>query len=231
MLDEERRLVDDQNEVTDLENDVMRYQEAVAKEGDTPNVSTGAEQNLSNAKSRLESARRSVQDQRNAVQRAKEELAREPQTKEEPVYSNHSFSIVTHTLLGELKVDAKLTHADGRTPIQKIQLATVSAADDAHPPQDIAGVREDPLNLPSQAALSVELYDKALQQGRALVGQSFSDWRNTLVEQAMAAPSDDQRVDMMVIYIVTNPANVTPKVPADLSALRGIPDAVRVLTP
>ena len=68
---------------------------------------SGAEQNLSNARSNLESARRRVQDQRSQVQRAKEELAREPQTKEEPVYSNHSYTIETHTLNGELSVAAK----------------------------------------------------------------------------------------------------------------------------
>lgn len=50
VLDEERRLVDRENEVTKLENDVTRYEEQVAKEGDTPGTSTGAEQNLSRAR-------------------------------------------------------------------------------------------------------------------------------------------------------------------------------------
>lgn len=231
LLDEERRLVDKQNDVTKLESDVSRYEDSVAKEGDTPNVSTGAEQSLSNAKSRLESARRSVQDQRNAVQRAKEELAREPQTKEEPVFSDHTYTITTHTRRGQMSVVGNITHADGRPPAELRNTALVEASDDEHAAQDIAGVAADALTLTSEGQLSTQLYEQGLAKSRALVASSFSSWRAALVERAVNAASDDERVDLMVIYIVTNPATVTPKVPADLSALRGIPDSVKILSP
>ena len=54
---EENRLLEYENEVTKLQSDVDRYRNDVAREGDTPNVSTGAEQNLYNAENRLEAAR------------------------------------------------------------------------------------------------------------------------------------------------------------------------------
>jgi tetratricopeptide (TPR) repeat protein len=231
VLREEKRLVEYENDVTDLENDVARYQEQVAKEGPSEGVSTGAEQNLSRAQSSLESARRKVQDQRNRVQRAKEELAREPQTKEEPVYSQHEYTVTTHTLTGTLKYQAKITHEDGREALTSSDAISVSASDDAHPAQQIANVAEDPLQLPSKAELTGQLHQKALQRTEALVADSFNRWRASLVEKAMAAGSDDERVDLLTIYIVTNPADVTAKVPADISAMRGIPDAVKVLSP
>lgn len=230
LLDEERRLVDDQNEVDRLDNDVSRYEDAVAREGDTPGVSTGAEQSLSNARSRLESARRSLQDQRNAVQRAKEELAREPQTREEPVYSDHTYIITTHTRIGQLKLDATITHADRRPPIEVSDIARIEASDEAHPAQSIAGIAEDPLTLPGDGALSAELDAQAVDKSRAALAASFRSWRDTLLERANAAPNDDERVDLLVIYIVTDPTDVIPSVPADLSAMRGVPDSVRVLS-
>ncbi len=231
VLDEERRLVDKQNEVTNLENNVMRYEDAVAKEGDTPGVSTGAEQNLSNERSRLESARRSIQDQRNAVQRAKEELAREPQTKEEPVFSDHTYTVTTHTRRGELSIDGKVTHTDGRTAIESRDSAFVEAVDDESPAQSIANVAADPLTLPSDNELTAQLYTQAVDKTRVLVASSFASWREALLDRAVTASSDDERVDLMVIYIVADPANVSPKVPADLAALRGVHDSVKVLTP
>ena len=105
---EEKRLVDYQKDVVRYEQDVSKYADAVAKEGDTPGTSTGAEQNLSRARSGLESAQRKVNDQRDRVIRAKEELADTPSTKEEPVYSDHTYTITTHTIDGRVDVSGEL---------------------------------------------------------------------------------------------------------------------------
>lgn len=231
LVREQKRLTDYENDVTEAEQDVSEYQQRVADEGPTEGVSTGAEQGLSRAESDLERARRNVQDQRNRVQRAREELADEPQTKEEPVYSQHQYTVTTQTLTGTLKYEAKLEHEDGRKPLTSEATLSVSASDDTHPAQPIANVAEDPLQLPSKGELTAQLHQKALQRTRALVADSFGKWRASLVEKAMAASNDDERVDLMAIYIVTDPANVTAKVPADISAMRGIPDAVKVLSP
>ena len=231
LLREEQRLVDKENEVTRLEGDVDRYRTAVAQEGDTPNVSTGAEQNLYNAENRLESARRAVEDQRRQVQRAREDLAREQPTKEEPVFSDHEYTITTHTLVAETSLEATIKHADKRPAIEVSVPLSTQATDDAHPAQSIANVPEDPLQLPPKDQLATELYGRALGEAKAAVTSSFDGWRESLIEKAMAVGTDDERVDLLAIYIITNPESVTPKVPADISAFRGIPDPVKILKP
>ena len=231
VLQEEQRLLDKENEVTRLESDVDRYRSDVAKEGDTPNVSTGAEQNLYNAENRLESARRSVEDQRRQVQRAKEDLARESPTKEEPVFSELQYTITTHTLTAETSFEASIKHSDKRPAVEVSVPLSTQATDDAHPAQSVANVPEDPLQLPPKSQLTTELYGRALAEAQGAISKSFDDWRNALIETAMAAGTDDERVDWLAIYIITNPDSVSPKVPADISAFRGIPDPVKILKP
>ncbi len=229
LLKEQERLTSRENDVTRLEADVDRYRAAVAKEGDTPNTTTGAEQSLSNAESRLESARRSLQDQRNAVQRAREEVADTPQTKEEPVYSDHTYTIVRHDLTGELPFEGSIRHRDSRPTASAKTVVKTSATDETHPAQPVADVPADPLTLPSEGELAAQLYELAANEARTLVVESFEGWRAAILEKA-AKSSEDVKVDLLVAYILTDPRSVPPTVAADLSALRGIPDAVRVLS-
>ena len=58
----------------------------------------------------------------------------------------------------------------------------------------------------------------------------FARWRNELLEKARAAATDDERVDLYVIYILTDPSRVDAAVATDIAAIRGIPDPVRMLT-
>lgn len=231
LLREEERLTDAENEVTRLESDVDRYRNAVASEGDTPDVTTGAEQNLYNAQNRLESARRNVSDQRDRVQRAREELAREPQFRDEPVYTDLQFLVTTHTLVAESELQAIVTrHGEKKKETVKVPLAR-QASDDAHPAQPVANVAEDPLQLPTRADLEAELYTLALAEAQRVVSGEFSRFRAQLLERAVNAPTDDERVDLLAIYIVTNPGDVSGQVAPDIAAFRGIPDPVAVLTP
>lgn len=225
VLDEERRLVERENEVTKQEQYVDQYSAEVAREGDTPGVTTGMEQNLSNAQSRLEAARRAVEDQRNQVIRAKEKAASTPQTKEEPVYSTHSYTVTTHSLSASTQLTAKLSHADGRAPLTLEQPLSVAAQDDAHPAQDIAGIPENPLQLPSKDELAAQLYAQAAPVVGQLVAESFAGYREQLLTQAKAASEPGEKLDLLMRYVIVDAANAEPQVIADVLALSGVPDA------
>ena len=155
----------------------------MAKEGDTPNVSTGAEQNLYNAENRLEAAQRAVADQRNVVIRAKEKAASTPQTSEEPVYSTHTYTITTHVLTATVQVKAQLVHADGRPPLEIDQPLSVSAQDDEHAEQRVAGVAENPLDLPSKDALAGQLHTQAASAVGGVIAASFNGHRQAVLDQ------------------------------------------------
>jgi tetratricopeptide (TPR) repeat protein len=230
VLDEERRLVERENEVTKQQQYVAQYSADVAKEGDTPNVSTGAEQNLYNAENRLEAAQRAVQDQRNAVIRAKEKAASTPQTTEEPVYSTHTFTITTHVLTATVQVQAKLTHADGRPALEINQPLTVSAQDDEHAAQSVAGIAEDPLTLPSKDELAGQLYAQASPVIGGLVAESFNAHRQALRDQANAATEPMEKLELLLRYVISDPRSADPQVVNEIFTLSGVPDAATLLT-
>jgi tetratricopeptide (TPR) repeat protein len=229
VLDEERRLVDAENEVTKQEQYVSQYSADVAREGDTPNVSTGAEQNLWNAESRLEAAQRSVQDQRNAVIRAKEKAASTPQTSEEPFYSTHRYTITTHILTATVQVKAQLEHADGRPPISIDQPLTTSARDDENAAQSVAGVAEDPLYLPSKDELAGQLYAQVASPIAAVIAESFAGHRRALLAQAAGVAEPNEKLELLLRHVIVDPRNVDPQVVAEILALSGVPDAAALL--
>lgn len=229
VLDEERRLADAENEVTKQEQYVSQYSADVAREGDTPGVSTGAEQNLWNAESRLESAQRSVQDQRNAVIRAKEKAASTPQTSEEPVYSTHRYTITTHILTATVQVKAQLEHADKRPAISVDQPLTTSAQDDANASQSVAGVAEDPLNLPSKDELAGQLYAQVASPIAAVIAESFAGHRQALLAQTGATAEPGEKLELLLRHVIVDPRNVDPQVVAEILALSGVPDAATLL--
>ena len=230
VLAEEKRLVDAENEVTKQEQYVTKYSADVAREGDTPGVSTGAEQNLSNAQSRLEAARRNIQSQRDAVIRAKEKLSNTPQTKEEAVFSTHTYDVTTHTLTASVVIKGTIKHADGRPATVINTPLEVKATDDAHPAQDIAGVTEDPLALPSQVELADKLYGEAASPVRAAVDESFNGHRAHLLQTADAAQGD-ARLEGLVRYILSDPGNVDPAVVQSVFSVSGVPAAGQLLGP
>jgi tetratricopeptide (TPR) repeat protein len=229
VLDEERRQVEAENEVTKQEQYVSQYSAEVSREGDTPGVSTGAEQNLWNAESRLESAQRSLQDQRNAVIRAKEKAASTPQMSEEPVYSTHRYKITTHILTATVQVKAQLEHADGRPPISIDQPLTASAQDDENAAQSVAGIAEDPLSLPSKDELAAQLDGQAAPMVGAVIAESFTGHRQGLLALAGAAAEPNQKLELLLHHVILDPRNVDAQVVADILALSGVPDAATLL--
>lgn len=229
VLDEERRLVERENEVTKQEQYVAQYRAEVAKEGDTPNVTTGMEQNLYNAENRLEAAQRAVADQRNAVIRAKERAASTSQFTEEPVYSTHAYAITTHVLTATVQVKAQLVHADGRPTLAIDQPLSVAAQDDEHGAQSVAGIPEDPLILPSKDQLAGQLLAQAGPIVGAVIGESFAVHRQALREQANAATDPNQKLELLIRYVVLDPRNVDPQATAEILTLSGVPDAPTLL--
>jgi hypothetical protein len=229
VTDEERHLTEYENEVTKLESDVTRYQGDVAREGDTPNVSTGAEQNLYNAQNNLESARRRVIDQRNQLQRAREELARESQFKEEPVYADLVYTVTTHTLHGNATLQGAIEHSDRRPKLPIGADMAVEAHDDEYPPQRTAQLPGDPLQLPSTADLTSQLYGQAIERTAAAIVESHVGYRHALLLRGQTAPSDGERINSYVIYFLTDPSAVDPATVNALAQLSGIPDAPAAL--
>jgi len=226
---EERRLVEYENEVMRQQQYVEQYQADVAREGSTPNVTTGAEQNLSNAQSRLISARARVMDQRNQVQRAREELRRESPTKDEPVYSSLAYTVTTHVLTAVSQVRGSIEHPDGRPTLALDTPLVAAAHDDEHPAQPIARVAKDPLQLPSKESLTQELYADALKLLVSGIEQSAASYQASLLEAARQAPPE-KKLNGLAVYLLVSPGKAVMDVQEELQALSGIPDAVSVLT-
>jgi len=229
VTDEERHLTEYENEVTKLEGDVTRYQGDVAREGDTPNVSTGAEQNLYNAQNNLESARRRVIDQRNTLQRAREELARESQFKEEPVYADLVYTVTTHTLRGRAALQGAIEHSDRRPKLPIAADLAVEAHDDEYPPQRTANLPGDPLQLPSNDDLANQLIGQAIERTAAAIVESHAGYRQALLQRGQTAASDGERINAYVIYCLADPGAVDAATVNALAQLSGIPDATAAL--
>ncbi len=229
VLREERDLQRYQEDVTRYQRDVSRYQSQVSREGPSPNTSTGAEQSLSRAQSSLERARDNVDRARDDVIRAKERLAREPQMIEEDVYSDLNYTVYTHTLIGELPLTLRVTHPDGRERIPFEATLTVSASDTEHAAYPVANVPEDRLDLPGKGVLENDLYVSATNQTWKTVDQSLQEYRQGMLEQAFAKEDTSERMHMYVVYILLDPTQVNPQVPAEIASKRGIPGSVDLL--
>ncbi|MEC9442228.1 MAG: tetratricopeptide repeat protein [Myxococcota bacterium] len=230
VLREEKELARYEERVTKAQSDIARYSDQVAREGDTPGTSTGAEQSLSRARSDLESALRNVDSQRDRVIRAKEQLADTPQTIEEDVYSDLEYTVTTHTITGKSVLKITISHPDGRERLQEERGLGVSASDDQHAAQSIANVPEDPLDLPSEKALEGDLLVQGTNVSWQMINMSLQARRNAVLEQAYAAGDVGVKTHLFVIYILLDPTNVDPQVVSEIESTHGIPDSVRVLT-
>jgi len=229
VLDQERRVLREEEDVADLEDRLARAQERVAREGDTPGVSTGAEQDVSRYTSSLRNERDNLARERRRLLSLKEDLAREPQLIEEDVYSILDYPVNTHTLVGSTSLDVYVAHADGRAAKSESFRPSVTASDDQHAAYPQAGIFADPLNLPSENTLIPQLYSRGEGDAAFAIISSLNDHRAQPLERAIAAPSDAERLDLYVIYILMDPRDVAPEVEADIMRLRGVPDATRVV--
>lgn len=229
VLDEERRLMERENDVTKQEQYVDQYTADVAREGPSEGTSTGAEQNLSNAQSRLEANRRSLEDQRNTLMRAKEKAASTEQYTQEAVYSTHNYTITTQVLTATIQIKAKLEHTDGRPGATLDQPLSVSAEDDTHPAQNIAGIAEDPLTLPGKDELASTLYGQAAPTVGQLVAESFAGYRAGLLAQAAAATDPGEQLELLLRYVIVDAQYADAKIVADILTVSGVPDAAALL--
>jgi tetratricopeptide (TPR) repeat protein len=229
VLAEEQRVIEREKEVTKQEEYVTQYSAEVAREGDTPGVTTGMEQNLSNAQSRLEAARRALEDQRNVLARAREKAASTPQMKEEPIYSTHTFTVSTYIVTATVKLEAKLVHADGRAPVAIDQPLSVSAQDDTHEAQSVAGVAEDPLTLPSKDELANQVYAQAGPLLTAAIHESFAAHRQAVLTAANAVTDPAQKLEQLLTYVLLDPRTVDAQVVTEILTLSGVPDAAVLL--
>ena len=225
----ERAVLGREEEVTKQQQYVEKYTADVQREGATPNVSTGAEQNLTNAKSRLEAARRGLTDERRQLQRARETLAKTQQFREEPVFSNYDFTVTRHHLTGTLSAKGTIKHSDGRPPVEIGGDQSLEETDDTHPPQPIAKVAEDPLTLADRADITAKLYDRLAAKTHAALVQSFEQHRTALLEKAQAESETAAKVDLYVKYVLTDPTRVPEHVVTTLVELRGIPDVIGII--
>jgi tetratricopeptide (TPR) repeat protein len=222
--DRERAVLEAEKEVTNQERYVAQYTQDVAREGDTPNTSTGAEQNLSNAQSRLESARNRVNSERSQLQQARDDLGRTEQTKEEPVYSNVDYKITKHVLTASTRLTGTITSKAGaKQDIARDLVET--ATDETHDAQAQANIPENPLDLPPRETLEAQIREAAFTELTASIGLAFAAYRQSLLDAAKQATSDDDRADKLVRFMIVDSSASDPAIDETLWKLRGIPDA------
>lgn len=226
---EQKELLRYQQDLNRAEQDVNRYSQSVAREGDTPGVSTGAEQSLSRAQSDLTRARDNVARQQQRVFRAQEIAANTPQLIEEDVYSNLTYAITTHSIRGALPLTVNITHADARSPIEQTLSLVTSASDTEHAAYPVANIPIDLKQLPSESTLTAELQAQAQLVAQKVLLQSLSSYRQQLLDQAKSTTDEGQRIHLYVIYILLDPTAVAPEVVSEIDAARGVPDSINVL--
>ena len=217
-------MLEAEKEVTNQERYVAQYTQDVAREGDTPNTSTGAEQNLSNAQSRLDSARNRVNSERSQLQQARDDLGRTQPTTEEAVYSTVDYKITTHVLTATSRLTGSITGRGG----VKVDIArdlAQSATDEAHDAQSLANIPENPLQLPPRETLEAQIREAAFAELSASIGLAFAAYRQGLLDAARQATTDDDRADKLVRFMVVDSSASDPAIDETLWKLRGIPDA------
>ncbi len=222
--DRERAVLEAEKEVTEQERYVGQYTQDVAREGDTPTTSTGAEQNLNNARSRLESARNKVNAERDQLQQARDDLARTQESSEEPVFSTLDYKITTHVITATTRLVATITGRNGvKTELAKDLLET--AGDETHEAQSVADIPADPLELPPPETLEAKLREAAFAELTTRIGGAFAAYRQSLLDAANQATSDDDRADKLVRYMVVDSSASDPAIDEAIWKLRGIPEA------
>jgi hypothetical protein len=223
VTEQEQRVVQEQQDVMKQQQYVEQYTADVQREGDTPNVSTGAEQNLHNAKSRLESERRSLKSAQDQLMQKQRALAGTEQYKDEPVYTDAQYTVTTHLLRASAQLTGALDSGPrGNLPVGRALVE--EARDDERSGNNQAGVASDQLELPS-----TKLMEQALAELKAQINAGFQAYRASYKEKAESATSDDARVENFVIYVLLDPGSTDPSIDQRLQQLRGVPGAITLL--
>lgn len=222
---EQRELTDAENEVTRLENDVTSYEQRVQRE--EPKVSSSTRSSLESARNSLRSARDRVISRRDDLMRAREALNREPQFRDEPVYSIHQYPVDVYSRIGSAELRITLEGAqveDLNFPLSR------QYTDETHPAQPaMTGVGADPLYLPDGRSITQDLQQDGVDATHEVILKTFDAWRQTLLDQANQQTDDARRVDLLVRFLVADLERPNGQVAAEIKTLRGIPDAVNAI--
>lgn len=225
VLDQERRVTDAEKEVSKQQAYVEQYRKDVAKEGPSPNTSTGAEQNLYNAENRLEAANRRLLDERNQLQQRRDELQRTPQTKEEPVYTTAQYTVTTHVMTASSRLSGSITPKSGAKIELGSELST-QAQDDAHDGLPAANVAADPLNLPPKSELEGKLVAAAEAELMARVAAAFEAHRQAL---RAGGGGEDESVEKTALFLLMDARSEDAAADELIWRARGIPGASALL--
>lgn len=220
----QRDVVDAENTVTRAEQEVTDYESRVSRE--SPEVSSSTKYGLERARRDLQGARDRLIRERDDVMRAREALNREPQTVEEPVYSEHQYAVKIHTLTAKIQVQLEFS---GLHDEKKSIPLEVSVSDETHPPQpSMTGVGADPLTLPSDEALAEDLLADALAATNNEILRVFDEWREREAQKALDEPGT-RRLDSLVRVLVRDLERADQRVAGEIKSLSGIPDAVSAI--
>lgn len=228
--DAKRDVLDEERDVAGEQRDLQDEQNRLSREKPGTSAYDSQQRDVERAQDNLERAQEELFRARERVLSFEQRLADTPQTVEEDVYSTLDYEVITHTVRGSLAVRGRVEHPDARERVPFELVAGVSASDDTHPAYPIASVMSDPLQLPTNASLEAHLYGQAAQFVFTAVNQSLQVWRRQILEEAFESDDEGHRVHLYVEYVLLDPTEVDPQVIAEIARLRGVPDAVSVLS-
>jgi len=226
-LDLERSAIDGERDVARSDEEARQAALEVEREGQTPDITTPAEQRLFDARARLDAARADLIERRAQLQRARDDLAREPPFLLEPVMRTHSYDIelLTVRAMSVLTTTVGLRNKPS-TPLTRP--VTVAASDTTWSAQPILNLPGDPANLPSDRELEAMLADALTNELSAQIQAAFARVVDDQRARAMALDGD-ARVEQLVVFLAMDPAVADPEVDALLWEVRGIPAAGALL--
>ena len=228
--DAKRRVLDEERDVADEQRDLQDEQSRLSREQPGTSAYDSQQRDVDRAQDNLERAQEDLFRAQEKVLSLEQRLANTPRTVEEDVYSTLNYEVITHTVRGSLDVSGRVEHPDARERVPFESVAGVSASDDTHPAHPIADVMSDPLQLPTNSSLAANLHGQAAQFVYTAVNQSLQVWRRQVLEEAFESEDEGQRVHLYVVYVLLDPTEVDPQVTAEIARLRGVPDAVSVLS-
>lgn len=144
-----------------------------------------AEREQSSRRVALEGAATSVDRQHREIQRLRDLVYRTPLTVEQPMYSDFVYDIDVHTLKGRALVTLQLDDLQSEPMRQPFsQDFFVSKKDETHKGYDRYEILVDPLVLPNELDVRIELGEKALADVVKRVRAKFDVYRDSWLKSA-----------------------------------------------
>ena len=125
-------------------------------------------------------------------------------TVEQEVYSDHHYQVEQLTRLAQGKVKVEFSGnaiSDfDRKSLKRQKNITASASDDTHQEQPVLGLEFNPVNLPSDANMRKQYFDKAREQARQAITKHMKDYRQHLKQQANSQIGIDDKLEAWIYY-------------------------------